>query len=52
MQTPIQKQYGVCHLYLICNGPKQQRFKLTALPEQAARTIIAALSADSHESAL
>ena len=52
MQTPIQKQYGACHLYLICNGPKQQRFKLTALPEQAARTIIAALSADSHESAL
>ena len=52
MQTPIQKQYGVCHLYLICNGPKQQRFKLTALPEQAARTIIAALSADFHESAL
>lgn len=42
-QTPLQKQYGVGHLYLVCNGPRQQRFKLTALPEQAARTIIAAL---------
>lgn len=44
MQTPMQKQYGVCHLYLICNGPRQQRYKLTALPEQTARDIIAALS--------
>ncbi len=43
-QTPLQKHYGVCHLYLCCSGPRQQRFKLTALPEEAARTIIAALS--------
>lgn len=26
MQTPMQKQYGVCHLYITCNGPRQQRF--------------------------
>ena len=42
-QTPMQKQYGVCHLYLVCNGPRQQRLKLTALPEQTARAILAAL---------
>lgn len=43
-QTPLQKRYGVCHLYLICNGPRQQRFKLTALPEETVRTIIASLN--------
>lgn len=44
LQTPFQKQYGYCHLYLTCNGPRQQRFKLTALPEEAAREIISALT--------
>lgn len=43
MQTPMQKQYGVCHLYITCNGPRQQRFKLTALPEKKVREILAML---------
>lgn len=43
-QTALQKHYGTCHLYLYCNGPRQQRFQLKSLPEEAARTIIAALS--------
>lgn len=43
-QTPLQKRYGVCHFYLICNGPRQQRYKLTALPEETARAIIASLN--------
>lgn len=44
MQTPMQKQYGVCHLYITCNGPRQQRFKLTALPETKARRIMEILA--------
>jgi membrane protein YdbS with pleckstrin-like domain len=44
MQTPAQKMYGVCHLYITCNGPRQQRFKLTALPEAKAREIVETLA--------
>ena len=44
MQTPAQKMYGVCHLYITCNGPRQQRFKLTALPEAKARKIVETLA--------
>lgn len=44
MQTPTQKMYGVCHLYITCNGPRQQRFKLTALPEAKARKIVETLA--------
>ncbi len=43
-QTPFQKQYGYCHLYLTCNGVRKQRYKLTALPEDAAREILTALT--------
>ena len=42
-QTPLQKRYGVCHLYLACSGPRMQRYKLTALSEETARAIITAL---------
>lgn len=44
MQTAAQKQFHYCHLYLTCNGPKQQRYKLTALPEGVARKIMASLA--------
>ena len=44
MQTPAQKMYGVCHLYITGNGPRQQRFKLTALPEAKAREIVETLA--------
>lgn len=43
LQTPIQKQYGVCHLYFVCSGPRQERYKLTAMPVETARTILTAL---------
>lgn len=44
VQTPFQHRYGVCHLYLVCNGPRQKRYKLTALPEKTARKIVAELT--------
>lgn len=44
VQTPFQKQYGVCHLYFVCNGPRQERYKLTAIPEETARIILSRLS--------
>ncbi len=40
LQNPFQKQYKVCHLYLVCNGARQKRYKLTALPEKAARRVV------------
>lgn len=39
-QTPLQKRIGICHLYIVCNGPTQERYKLTALPEAQAREIM------------
>ncbi len=44
-QTPLQKRYGTCHLYLICNGPTQQRYKLTGLPEAKVQKILEELGA-------
>jgi len=44
-QTPLQKHYGLCHLYLVCNGPRQQRFKLIALSEKQARRMMQELEA-------
>ena len=43
IQTPFQKKYGFCHLYLVCNGPRQQKYKLTALPIEAVREMMAVL---------
>lgn len=44
-QTPLQKHYGLCRLYLVCNGPRQQRFKLIALSEKQARQMMQELEA-------
>lgn len=44
VQTVFQKKNHVCHLFLVCNGTRQERYKLTALPEAAARRIVAELA--------
>lgn len=40
IQTKMQKFFGICHLYIVCGGPQQQRYRLTALPQTAAAELI------------
>lgn len=39
VQNFFQKRYGVCHVYLMLQGPRKKRYKLTALPLDAARKL-------------
>ncbi len=46
IQTPIQKAFGCCHLYLIMQGTRRCRYKLTAMPEEAARLFVKQIQGD------